>query len=105
MQWKINKTSGSTIKYIWAFVQSQSIKKTQIVTWVDGEPSYVFKNIKKIYGDRLRKDFADNKFTLKIRNAKYNDSGNYSMEVQSDPFEMKIDVATVHVHGMFFSYC
>ena len=103
MQWRINKTVGSNINYIRAYAQLQSLKKTQIVYWVDGEP-YLSKNGEKIYGDRLETDFADNKFTIKISNTKYNDSGNYSVEVQLDPYEEEDNVAIVNVHGMFSSH-
>ena len=103
MQWRINKTIGSNINYIWAFAQSQSFKKTQIVTWGGNRP-VVFEDGRKIYGDRLETDFADNKFTIKISNTKYNDSGNYSVEVQLDSNEKEDNVAIVNVHGMFSSH-
>ena len=103
MQWRINKTIGSNINYIWAYAQSQSFKKTQIVGWANGEPD-LSKDGEKIYGVRLETDFADNKFTIKISNTKYNDSGNYSVEVQLNPFEKKDNVAAINVHGMFSSY-
>lgn len=111
MQWRINKTVGSNINYIWAYAQSQSFKETEIVSWGEGKP-YVSKSGEKVYGFRLEIDFADDKFTIKIINTKYNDSGNYSVEVQSRKgrkFENEIDVATevdvatVNVHGMVSS--
>ena len=55
-------------------------------------------------GDRLRTDFSGNKFTLLISNAKYNDSGNYFVDVLSIPIEEASEVATLIVHGMFFGY-
>lgn len=55
-------------------------------------------------GDRLRTDFAGNKFTFLIPNAKYNDSGNYFVDVLSIPIEEASEVATLIVHGMFFGY-
>ena len=30
MEWNINKTAGSDVKYIWAFVQSQSINNHRL---------------------------------------------------------------------------
>ena len=103
MQWRINKTIGSNINYIWAFAQSQSFKKTQIVTWGGNMPD-VYKLGRNIYGDRLETDFADNMFTIKISNTKYNDSAHYSVEVlQLDPFQREVNVTTVNVQGMFFS--
>lgn len=105
MQWRINKTVGSNINYIRAYAQLQSLKKTQIVYWVDGEP-YLSKNGEKIYGFRLETDFANDKFTIKISNTKYNDSGNYFVEVQfgkGRKFENEVNVATVNVHGMVSS--
>ena len=102
MQWKINKTIDSKIHDVLAYVQSQSIKKTQISKWIRNRPD-VFEDGRKIYGHRLETDFADNKFTLKISNARYNDSGNYIVQtIQLDPVEQEVDVATVNVHGMFF---
>ena len=103
MQWRINKTVGSKIDYIRAFAESQSFKKTEIVNWAGNRP-HVYEDGRKIYGDRLETDFADNKFTIKISNTKYNDSGNYSVEVQLNPFEKKDNVAALNVHGMFSSY-
>ena len=103
MQWRINKTVRSNIKFIWAYAQSQSFKKTQIVSWGNNRPN-VHEDGRKIYGDRLETDFADNKFTIKISNTKYNDSGNYSVEVQLDPYEEEDNVAIVNVHGMFSSH-
>ena len=58
----------------------------------------------KIYDNRLKTDLAGNKFSLKIINAKYIDSGNYSVEVLLKPFEEAVQVATVNVYGMFFGY-
>ena len=108
MQWKINKTAGYEFDYINAFVQSQSIKKTQIIFWAEERPN-VYGHAQKIYGDRLGAYFVDNKFTLKITNVNFNDSGNYSVQVQvKKASENVIDtatvIATVNVHGMFFSY-
>ena len=55
-----------------------------------------------MYDGRLKIDFADNKFVFKICNAKYNDSGNYSIKVVLEPYEKAVGVATVIVQGMFF---
>ena len=102
MQWSINKTAESNINYIFAFAQSQSVKKTKVVTWGNEEP-VILRDGENIYGDRLRTVFADDIFTLMIFNATYNDSGNYSVEVGVKPWEVVVDVVTVNVHGMFFS--
>ena len=101
LKWSINKTTGSNIRDINAYVQSQSIKKRKIVTWANNEP-LVLRDAEKIYDYRLKTDFVGNKFSLKIINAKYVDSGNYSVEVQLKPYEE--EVAIVNVHGMFSSY-
>ena len=106
MQWRIDKTVGSNIYYIRAFTQLQSFKKTQIVTWANGEV-HVARNGRKSYGFRLETDFTDNKFTIKKSNTKYSDSGNYSVEVLLEKgrnFEIEVNVATVNVHGMFSSH-
>ena len=102
MQWNISKTTEYQINLIKAYVQSQSIMKTLIVTLVDTKLT--------VYGDRLETDLDDNKFTLKATNVKFTDSGNYSVEVQvkkkneKNVFDSATVVATVNVHGMFFSY-
>lgn len=103
LKWSINKTTGSNIRDINAYVQSQSIKKRKIVTWANNEP-LVLRDAEKIYDYRLKTDFVGNKFSLKIINAKYVDSGNYSAEVLLESFEKAVQVATVNVYGMFFSY-
>lgn len=109
MQWNINKTTEYQINLIKAYVQSQSIMKTLIVIGAETEP-VVHKNGKNIYGDRLETDLDGNKFTLKATNVKFTDSGNYSVEVQvkkenENAVNSATVVATVNVHGMFFSYC
>ena len=103
LKWSINKTTGSNIRDINAYVQSQSIKKRKIVTWANNEP-LVLRDAEKIYDYRLKTDFAGNKFSLKIINAKYVDSGNYSAGVLLESLEKPVQVATVNVYGMFFSY-
>ena len=103
LKWSINKTTGSNIRDINAYVQSQSIKKRKIVTWANNEP-LVLRDAEKIYDYRLKTDFVGNKFSLKIINAKYVDTGNYSAEVLLESFEKAVQVATVNVYGMFFSY-
>ena len=103
LKWSINKTTGSNVRDINAYVQSQSIKKRKIVTWGNNEP-VVLGGAEKIYDYRLKTDLAGNKFSLKIINAKYVDSGNYSAEVLLESFEKAVQVATVNVYGMFFSY-
>ena len=103
LKWSINKTTGSNIRDINTYVQSQSIKKRKIVTWANNEP-LVLRDAEKIYDYRLKTDFVGNKFSLKIINAKYVDSGNYSAEVLLESFEKAVQVATVNVYGMFFSY-
>ena len=104
MQWSINETAASNIKFINVYFQSQSIKKTQIVYYTNSKVS-VDNEGKKIYGNRLRPDFADSKFTLVIFNAKYSDTGSYSVEFVLETWERGNEDATVNVYGMFFSYC
>ena len=59
---------------------------------------------RKIYGSRLKIDFADNKFVFKISSAKYNNSGNYLIKVELEPYEKAVGVANAIVQGMFFSF-
>lgn len=79
----------------------------EIVGWWSSKVN-VIKEPKNIYEDRLTVDFDENKgrLTLKIVNAKYNDSGKYFLEVQlKDAKGRANDVVTLNVHGMFFSCC
>ena len=104
MQWSINLKSASSIKLIRAYVQLQLKKKTPIVFWVNGK-LLVSDDGELIYGNRLKTDLCDSKFTLKINNAQYNDSGNYSISVISaHPFRIARDTVPVFVYGMFFCY-
>ena len=104
MQWTVNLKSASSIELIRVYVQLQLKKKTQIVFWGDGEP-LVTKAGEEIYGNRLRTDLSDSKFTLKITNAQYNDSGNYYMSVVSMyPLEITRSTVPVFVYGMLFCY-
>ena len=60
---------------------------------------------KKIYGNRLLADLIDNKFTLKLTNSQYNDSGSYSINVISrTPLVEADDAVTVLVYGRVFCY-
>ena len=104
MQWNINQTDGSTIKFIWAYVQFQSMNKTQIVYWANAKP-HVLDNGKIAFEDRLTTTFNDNKFKLKISNAKYKDSGKYSVEVQLITKEDTCSNVTLIVHGTFLNFC
>ena len=104
MQWTVNLKSASSIELIRVYVQLQLKKKTQIVFWGDGEP-LVTKAGEEIYGNRLRTDLSDSKFTLKITNAQYNDSGNYSMSVITvQPLRIAHGTVPVFVYGMCFCY-
>ena len=104
MQWNINLKCGSSIEFIKAYVQLQLKKKTQIVTWDAGKP-VVSNNGEVIYGNRLITDLSDSNFALKITNAQYNDSGNYSMSVVSMyPIEITSSTVPVFVYGMLFCY-
>lgn len=40
-----------------------------------------------------------------MTNAKYNDSGKYSVQFILKPLNEGVGVDTVNVHGIFFSYC
>lgn len=103
MQWSINKTAEFEIS-INAYFQSQTIKKTKIVYWGNKEPR-VLTDGEKNYSGRLETHWVDSKFTLKISNAKYSDSGNYSVRVLLSKERLSrlvFGFATVNVHGMFF---
>ena len=106
MQWSIiNLPAASSIRNIEAYVQSRSINRTQIVNSGGGMPD-VYKDGIKVYGNRLKVDLDNNNFSLKIFNAKYDDSGNYSaVVVLQNPLKEAFNVATANVQGMFFSYC
>ena len=105
MQWSINLTERSTIASIKAYAQLQLKNRIQIVNWGGGKP-LVFTDGEKTYGDRLITDLTNNKFTVKVTNAQYNDSGNYSMSVISlSPLSKADDAVTVLVYGMFFFFC
>ena len=104
MQWNINLKCGSSIEFIKAYVQLQLKKKTQIVTWDAGKP-VVSNNGEVIYGNRLITDLSDSNFALKITNAQYNDSGNYSMSVITvQPLRIAHGTVPVFVYGMCFCY-
>ena len=104
MQWSINKGGESDVKLIDVFAQTQSVKKTLIGTWTDAK-WVLSKNGKNLYGKRLIANFIDNEFTVKIFKVSYSDSGNFSADVILKPVGKATGVATVNVHGMFFSYC
>ena len=102
MQWNINLPTGSSIRLIEAYVQFQSKRKTQIITFGIRKP-LVSRNGKKHYKNRLIPDLSNSKFTLTITDAKLNDSGNYSLYVISEqPLEEADASVTVYIHGMFF---
>ena len=103
MQWNINRTDGSSIRFIWAYVQFQSMKEIQIVYWAESKP-HVLDTGKIAFEDRLTTTFDDNKFILKISNAKYNDSGKYSIEVQLRTKEDTFSAVTLIVHGSFLIF-
>lgn len=76
----------------------------QIVKW-DVKDPVITKDGEIHYNNRLTTILTDSKFTLKITNAQYNDTGNYSMRVITEnPFRKADDTATVHVYGMYSCY-
>ena len=79
----INPPIGSSIRLIEAYVQFQSKKKTQIITFRGRKPM-VSRNGNRYYENRLIPYLSNSKFTLAITDAKYNDSGNYSLYVISE---------------------
>ena len=104
MQWTINLKSASSIEFIGVYVQLQFKKETQIVFWDNGEPLVTMVG-EEIYGNRLKTHLSDSKFALKITNALYNDSGNYSMSVLSmNPIEITHSTVPAFVYGMLFCY-
>lgn len=104
MQWTINLKSASSIGFIGVYVQLQSKKETQIVSLGNGEPLVTMVG-EEIYGNRLKTDLSDSKFALKITNAQYNDSGNYSMSVITvQPLRIAHGTVPVFVYGMCFCY-
>lgn len=106
MKWSINLTDKSIITLIQASVQLQSSKKAELVLENTSTGKQVVTEYgKKIYGNRLLADLIDNKFTLKITNAQYNDSGSYSINVISrTPLVEADDAVTVLVYGRVFCY-
>ena len=104
MQWHINRTNGYSIRFIWAYVQFQSMKEMQIVYWANSKP-HVLDNGKIAFEDRLTTFFNDDKFSLNISNAKYKDSGKYSVEVELRTKEDTISAVTLIVHGIFLNFC
>ena len=103
MPWTISNNPWSDIEYVFGYFESMLTKKIKIVPWSDRIP-ILLKKGRKIFGSRLKIDFADNKFVFKISNAKYNHSGNYSIKVELEPYEKAVGVAIAIVQGMFFSF-
>lgn len=107
MQWSFIRTVTQNIVTIEAHVQNQSNIETQIVYWAAGA-LHVFTYGEEIYKGRLTTYFikTDNSVTLKIMNAKYEDSGNYSVKVALHAPNVNAEHSvTLNVNGMFFSYC
>ena len=90
------------------FVQDQS-NKMQIGIWESG----LFKvsvNGRRQYNNRLIVGFSDieNKITLEITNAEYDDRGNYSVvvifETQKADLKRVDNAVSVYVYGMLMFY-
>ena len=110
MKWSINLTSQHEIYLVEAFVQDQS-NKMQIGNWDSGLLK-VSTNGRRQYNNRLIAGFSDteNKITLEIKNAEYEDRGNYSVavifEVQNQKADLKrvTNAVSVYVYGMLMFY-
>lgn len=108
MQWIITLENGSSIWQIDAYVQSQSNTKVHVLFWKLN--INVLDRGKKKFGNRLTANMTGEKFTLKVTNAEYEDSGKYSIEMlPAKPGrsfgKLETSIVTVNVHGMFFSCC
>ena len=108
MKWSINLTSQHKLFDIRAYVQDQS-NKMQIGVWESG----LFKvstNGRRQYNNRLIVGFSDteNKITLEITNAEYEDRGNYSVDVifvvQKTVLKLVTNAVSVYVYGMLMFY-
>ena len=82
----------------------------QIVSWDDGKP-VVSRGGKSYFENRLTPDLdqTNNRFTLVVTKANYNDSGNYSVNpfvkvAMIEGLREESATVTVNVHGMFLSY-
>ena len=103
MQWSIHLTVGHDINYIWAY-QFQ----TQIFIWGNSIPVDLDST------DQYTSGWAANnkKYTLRLTNAKYENSGNYSVECQfrlskgdtKTETETVKDTVTVEIQGMVMIY-
>ena len=89
--------------FISTYVQFQSMKKIQIVYCGNSKP-HVLDNGETAFDDRLTATFNDNKFNLKISNAKYKDSGKYSVDVLLRSIELEFSAVTLIVHSIFFEF-
>ena len=108
MKWSINLTSQHEIYLVEAFVQDQS-NKMQIGVWYSGLLK-VSMNGRRQYNNRLIVGFSDteNKITLEITNAEYEDRGNYSVDVlfkvQKADLKLVTNAVSVYVYGMLMFY-
>ena len=79
--------------------------KKQIVTWNNPNPTVSEKG-KETFEGRLMVNLTDDdNLTLTIINAKYQDQGNYSVNVVfNEGVPNGKDTVALHVFGMFFGY-
>ena len=80
----------------------------QIVSW-DKEKPVVSLDGKSYFENRLTPDLdkTNNRFTLVVTKANYNDSGNYSVKPfvsMGQNIRAESAAVTVNVHGMFLCY-
>lgn len=95
MQWKFNQT-GEQFNFIYAYAQVLLKDKKNIVGWLNPNPIW--------NDDRLEADFHNGKYTLKIINGRFQDTGNYSIKAQLTKNKQELhSTVSVRIHGMFFS--
>ena len=104
MDWFINRESDqSNIDYIRAYGQFQLKEKEQIGIWTPSE-MLITPFAKEHFNDRLKSHYFNNKFTIKISDAKYEDSGTYYVKVLMRSFKYSNSAVMVNIYGMLFSY-
>ena len=103
MRWSVKFSAGRILYDIKINFQNQSNEVTQIAYWSNKKLDVDRKGT-DFYGERLKPDFTNNEVTLKLINAAYEDRGNYTLTVLSNPvpIQIKYYAVTVYVNGMFF---
>ena len=103
MQWSVNRANEDKYVAIVAHFLPEPEMEKQIVTSIDGKPTVTHKG-KGTFEDRLMVNLTDDdNLTLTIINVKYQDQGNYSVNVFLNKGVPGKDTVALHVFGMFFS--